>query len=123
MSKEQEPISPLLIKYLITSLQCANCGQHYSLNDVHILGHRNDVWLSRVTCSHCNTQGFILLAVREKDASPEIIADVTAEEWAAFQERAPVSADDVLDVHNFLEQFDGDFISLWSKEGSSSPFD
>ncbi|MBC7264206.1 MAG: hypothetical protein H5T64_07570 [Chloroflexi bacterium] len=122
MSKEQEPIPPLLIKYLITNLQCANCGQHYSLNDVHILGHRNDVWFSRVTCSNCNTQGFILLALRERDASPEIIADVTAEEWAAFQERAPVSADDVLDVHNFLEQFNGDFASLWSREGPDSLF-
>jgi hypothetical protein len=55
-------------------------------------------------------------AVIKEGESPEVVTDLTQEEYAKFSEADVVAADDVLDIHNFLEEFDGDFSHIFSKE-------
>ncbi|RME49203.1 MAG: hypothetical protein D6791_01385 [Chloroflexi bacterium] len=49
-------------------------------------------------------------------AKPKIMYDVTYEEWLAFQQKPPISKDDVLDMHIFLKDFNGDFVQLFEGE-------
>jgi hypothetical protein len=45
-----------------------------------------------------------------------LITDLTEWEYAKFREMAVVGADDVLDLHSFLKDFNGDFSALFSME-------
>jgi len=55
-------------------------------------------------------------AVLNEAETPELVTDLTEEEHEKFSEMAAVGADDVLDLHNFLKGFNGDFSRLFSEE-------
>ncbi len=103
------------IKRLITTIKCGVCGHHYEGSNVRILGHRDDLWFLSVFCPACRSQG-LMAAVINEGRLPELVTDLTEEEYARFCPLVVVVADDVLDVHNFLRDFDGDFSRLFSKE-------
>ena len=103
-----------LIKKLMTSIKCDSCGQHYEVYDVDILGHREDMWFMRVQCSICHTQCLVAAVVRE-GKGPAVITDLTEGELKAREDDA-IEAEDVLDMHRFLEGFDGDFLGLFGRE-------
>ncbi len=100
-----------ILRHLVANIPCAVCQHHYEADDVRIVDHRNDIWIAAVRCSHCGSRGLILVMVREEKT--ELVSDLTPEEWARFQEMPQISADDVLDIHEFLRDFDGDFTSLF----------
>jgi hypothetical protein len=111
MSVDDGLAKHLFIKYLITNIKCAVCQGHYEPEDIHIMDHRDELWVMAVTCSQCHTQGLIFAIIKETEES-ESIAELTPEEWIKFREMSQVDADDVLDMHEFLRDFDGDFVSL-----------
>lgn len=103
--------------------QCAVCKAPYGRRGVRLLGRRGSAWLIAVTCARCDAEGLMIATVdeaeadsasfdQETDARPKIMYDVTYDEWLAFEQRPPISQDDVLDMHVFLEDFDGDFVRL-----------
>jgi hypothetical protein len=55
-------------------------------------------------------------AVIKEGKPPELVTDLTEEEYAKFRDVEMVCADDILDIHNFLKAFDGDFWHLFSEE-------
>ena len=105
-----------LIKRLMTSIKCEYCGQKYELRNVDILGHKEGLWVLRVSCSNCHTQ-YIMAAVVKEDKRPETVAELTETEPGEFYD-IMVEVDDVLDMHNFLKDFDGDFSGLFGREES-----
>jgi len=68
-----------------------------------------------VSCHHCQTQGIILAMVKE-DEHIELLSDLTPEEWEGIQDLPPISSEDVLDVCQFLRDFDGDFVGLLTED-------
>ena len=113
MREENGSLQALVIQYLLAHTQCSGCGRSFSADDMHIRARRGRVWLAAVTCSHCGLQGLIMAAIRTGDArDSESALEVDAEEMASFRERGPISSDEVLDLHCFLEQFRGDVRQL-----------
>ncbi len=100
------------IKKLMTSLKCDTCGQHFKPTDVEILGHREELWFFRVSCSICTTACLITASVKEK-ALADAVNDLTAFELKGFSSANNVDTDDVIDMRNFLRGFDGDFNALF----------
>jgi hypothetical protein len=43
---------------------------------------------------------------------PELASELTPAELRVVAQQPPITADDVLDMHGFLEEFDGDFEGL-----------
>ena len=104
-----------LIKRLMASIKCGVCGQHYQADNVDILGHEEDLWFLAAVCSACHTQCLVAAVITE-DRVPEVISDLTAVELDRLRNRGLVTADEVLDMHNFLKGFDGDFSRLFSQK-------
>ncbi len=104
-----------LIKRLIATIKCGICGQPYKGKNVRILGHRDDLWFLSVFCPACGSQGLVAAVIKEGQL-PHLITDLTEAEQAKFRELEPVDADDLLDIHNFLRSFEGDFARLFSEE-------
>jgi len=103
-----------LIKKLMTSMKCEECGQNYESFNIDILGHRQDMWFLRALCSSCNTQCLVAAVVRE-DKVVEEVDDLAMDEMDKNQGEA-IETDDMLDMHNFLIGFDGDFSSFFGQE-------
>ena len=96
------------IKKLVAQVKCGVCGQQYRLSNIRILGNRDDLWFLYVLCSSCHSKGLIAIGIKE-DRPLRIVTDLTEPEYAKFREGKGIVADDVLDIHSFLKDFDGDF--------------
>ena len=103
------------IKRFMTSIKCGSCGQHYEVHNVEVLGHDEGMWFLRVLCSSCHTQCLVAAIIKE-DKKPEIITDLTETEVGKFAAMDVVGGDDVLNMHRFLKDFDGDFLHIFERE-------
>ncbi|MBW1673948.1 MAG: hypothetical protein JRJ45_09960 [Deltaproteobacteria bacterium] len=101
-----------LVRKLVTSMKCDSCGQHYEVCDVDVLGHRGDMWFLKINCSTCHTQ-CLVAAVVKKSKMPGAVTDHVESDIDEVVE-APLTADDVLDMHNLLKDFDGDLSQLFA---------
>lgn len=108
-------VNDSVIKKLMSSVKCAVCGQHYGKGNIKILGHQEDLWFLDVACSACHTRCLVAAAIKEEKA-PEVITDLTEAELGKFRNAAVLTADEVLDMHCFLTDFDGNFSRLFSYE-------
>lgn len=102
------------IKKLMSNMKCGVCGQRYAVANVHILGHRDDLWFVGIFCPSCRSQGLVAAVVKE-GAIPQLITEFTDAEEVKFAQAQAVSCDDVLEVHDFLKRFDGDFGQLFTE--------
>jgi hypothetical protein len=103
------------VRQLLANISCVVCSETYDEKDVAVMGQQEQMWMLMVSCHHCGTEGIILALVKE-DEEVEFITDLTPEELERVGELPPVTADDVLDVYQFLRDFDGDFIRLFGKD-------
>jgi rubredoxin len=102
------------IKKLLPNLKCALCGHHYEREDIKTVGRKEGFWFLNVTCPSCRTQGLVVAMVQQGKRG-QTISDLSPREQVKFVGASPIGVDDVLDMHNFLKEFDGDFSALFSK--------
>ena len=110
-----EPSEKDFIKRLMSLAKCQACGQHYELNNIRVFGHQKNLWLVALSCSACHARHLAMIRI-EEDAVPNIVTDLTEAELEKFSGQGLLTADDVLDMHNFLKDFDGDLFQLLSRE-------
>jgi len=108
-----ELVEENLIKRLIASTKCSVCGQHYEPDNISVLGHQEELWFLRASCSACHTQ-YLVAAIITEDGMPELVTDLTEAELDRFRNVGMPTADEMLDVHNFLKDFNGDFSQLFN---------
>lgn len=95
--------------------QCAQCQQQYSPEDAKVIERQGELWVLSIRCSHCEAQAYVAAVVDGADAEieaanlPERDVDVNGVEES-------VTVDDLLDLHEFLETFDGDFFRLFNRK-------
>ncbi len=109
-----------LVKRLMTAVKCNVCGSHYESDKVDVLGHQEELWFLSVTCGHCRSQGLVAALIRDaKSTEPPEVVELSTDIGEAEQPdeepapSSPVTGDDLLDMHEFLKGFDGDFNSLF----------
>ena len=100
-----------LIRKLMTSMKCDSCGQHYEVCDVDVLGHREDLWFLKVHCSTCHAQCLVAAVVKESRVPGAVTG--LMEKGRDESGGRVIAVDDVLKMHNFLKDFDGDFSQLF----------
>lgn len=109
--------------------RCSVCHRHFSPDDVHIINRQPDMWTMLVECTDCHSRNFVAALMNDGDPSEARLAlrrlsDTVAHELAPAEpeidpadtlpEGEPVSAADVVDMHTYLDAFDGDFKRLFS---------
>ncbi len=112
-----DPDSPEydFVRQLLENIKCVVCSEPYDENDVTIMGQQDELWMLMVSCHHCGTQGIILAMVKE-DEQVELLTDLGPDELERVHSLPAISSDDVLDVHCFLRDFDGDFVALFEED-------
>ena len=101
------------LKKLLATMKCGMCGNQYQSGNVNILGHKEDLWFLSVFCPSCKTQGLVAAGVKEGKVT-EVLTEPTPEEQKKLSMATPLSSDDLMDMHSFLSDFNGDFGSLFS---------
>lgn len=102
------------VKGLMTSIKCSGCGRKYRRGNVRIIYHQDDLWFFNVFCEKCHSQSLVAALIKGHEA--DIVTDISPEEMVKFQDAPPVGMDDVLDMHNLLTDFRGDFSGLFRKD-------
>jgi hypothetical protein len=103
------------VRQLLDNISCVVCSETYDEEDVAVVGQQEQMWMLMVSCHHCGTQGIVLAMVKE-DEEIEIVTDLTPEELEQAKGLPKITSDDVLDVYEFLRDFDGDFIQLLGQD-------
>jgi len=91
---------------------CKVCGANHARSDIRLLGRLEAAWIVRVTCWQCETAIKLLVYVDRERA-----ALAPMKERPVRARKPPVSLDEVIDAHEFLEQFDGDVHALFAAKG------
>jgi hypothetical protein len=95
-----------VVKKVIGSLKCSSCGQSYREAGIDVIEHKEEVWFLKVLCPGCHVRSLVAAIIREGASPPA--TDLTAAEQERFREAAAVGEDDLLEMHEFLKDFNGD---------------
>jgi hypothetical protein len=101
-----------LIHRLVAQLRCASCGHPYITEDFALVHRWQDLWVLSTRCRHCDETCQVIVFMH-LEAGPEPLEELTPEETEAAGQWPPITADDVMNVHSFLQAFDGDFEALF----------
>ncbi|HKY52040.1 MAG TPA: hypothetical protein VJP45_12360 [Candidatus Limnocylindria bacterium] len=91
---------------------CKACGANHANSEIRLLSRLDAAWVVKVTCWSCKTSIRLLVY-----ADRERAALASMRERSVRNRRPPISLDEVIDAHEFLERFDGDVRALFSGRG------
>jgi hypothetical protein len=107
--------------------RCSVCHRGFEPDDVHVLSRKSDMWMLMVSCGECQARNFVAAVIGDGDAEEAQLAlrrlgeehvrtrtDIEPENEGTPGD--PVSVDDVIEIHEFLQGFDGDFKALFRSE-------
>jgi hypothetical protein len=112
--------------------RCTVCHRRFVEDDVEVVSRKSDVWLMIVQCKDCHSRSFAAVVGDSSapidteslfgfrpDGSIEITFETDGEFFELEQTEEellpPVDVDDLLEMHEFLESFDGDFNTLFDE--------
>ena len=113
--------------------RCSVCHRDFSTDDIHIINRQPDMWTMMVECTDCHSRNFVAALMNDGDpgearlalrrlsdsVSHELKGSTPAVDPAdTLPEGDPVSAVDVVDMHTFLGEFDGDFKRIFQSPRS-----
>jgi hypothetical protein len=114
--------------------RCGVCHREFGTDDIHVISRRPDMWTMLVECNDCHARNFVAAVMNDGDPQEAHLAlrrltedaiskQDLAEATAAMKPPIeippagdPITAGDVVDVHEFLNDFDGDFVKLFRKK-------
>ena len=110
----------------LASFGCAACGQAYGEGHIRLIAQREDLYFVDLSCDHCGSQAVAIVTIQiDGDTATMQSGElVPADAAQGSRDRAsalPVSADDVLDVHDLLAGFDGDVHKLMARFDGQGP--
>jgi hypothetical protein len=123
-----------MIRERFATRVCEHCGHVYASGNVLVLARRRPAWVVLVSCAYCDHRSIFVVSFPHADnadperphgwESPDIsISDpyVNPRDAAQSEQLAPISADEVIQMREFLAHFDGDFKRAFSDPPSSPP--
>jgi len=121
---------PDWLRTQLTSFTCPACGRRYRGSKIRLLAERDGLFFVDLDCARCGSHTVAIVTVEMDDGSASImdISDMSisidslpehlGEELPVGA--APVMPDDVLEMHEFLAAFDGNFGRLFGQGASRS---
>lgn len=111
--------SPDWLRAQLTTFTCPACSRRYRGSRMRLLAEREGLFFVDLDCSRCgsHTVAIVTVEVDESDVTIEVSDVVGEDEIDHLGEplplgAAPVTADDVLEMHEFLDRFQGSLGAL-----------
>lgn len=106
--------------------RCGICHHEFVPDDIKVVSRRPAVWTMVVECDECHARSFVAAMLQDGDPSEArealqhlseerslSIGDIDGETASVIESAPSIATDDVLDMHEFLREFEGDFASLF----------
>jgi len=95
-----------IIKYVKKTVPCGECERKFTDEGIKLVSQMGNDLLFHFTCANCGNQLMIHVTLSEHEQNPNRLKINT-------HNTNMISHDEVLDIHNFLNKFNGDFRSLF----------
>lgn len=117
-----------IVRHIRKNLECPICQHHYDNSGIEVLSTFDDQGLFHLSCSHCQNQVMAHVTISPEESiltktSETHQQKISAERSVSDRHHRKinstveqVSANDVIDIHSFLSEFNGDFKSLFSNK-------
>ncbi len=99
-----------IIKHLKKTLPCGECGKRFPDEGIQLVASIYNDCLFHFRCPHCKNEIVAEVSILDQDRTASKL-NIQTHEPEYFGQ---IDHDDVLDIHNFLKRFDGDFKKLFS---------
>lgn len=106
-----------LIQEHFTQLHCPNCDLYFTKDSVNLIREEKDYWVVKVCCSNCNhSPGFAIVGIEYENQLGDPVAEL---EKLKFKNQPPITTDDVLNAHEFIQNLGSDWMKYLNKSSSS----
>ncbi len=99
-----------IIKHIKKNVQCQECKNTFKEKDFNILGLVQDSVLIDLGCPECEHHTMVQVSLLWDGQ------EVAYKHNTLGFSGEPITRDEVLDMHNFLKKFDGDFAEYLKKK-------
>lgn len=96
------------IEHIRKSCKCVSCKKKYKDEDIHVIACTKNEALMELHCEKCNHSTIVTVTLSPE--SPEV--EIT--EKNTHREHRAISKNDILDMKNFLNKFDGNFKKIFN---------
>lgn len=96
-----------LIKEIKATIPCRHCEKPYSDREIRIIGTVLNEGFFMANCRNCQIEVIINVIFKEKKLIHRPLKNRSIK---------PIDKDDILDMRNFLKNFNGDFATLFRKK-------
>ena len=100
----------LIVEQIKKKVKCQKCHTGFSNKNIQVIGTHFNEALFHFSCPKCNSQ-MLINVVSGRDEKSFIHHPNTN----SLSLKKKISHDDVLDIHNFLKNFKGDFTRYFNK--------
>lgn len=100
-----------LFRQLQTTHRCTNCRQRFERDRFNVVAKHERLWVVSARCASCHKSQMFWVSL--KDGIQPMPSEISPTERRRLDSLPPISHDDVLDMHEFLSRFDGDFRALF----------
>lgn len=105
------------VKHLRETCKCLQCGAKFKKADVHIIATTSTEGLFELKCKKCLSTTIVTVTSGGTDEVEITDQKLPSETIPTTRgRRSLVSQNDVLDVKNFLSNFDGNFKKIFPKK-------
>lgn len=104
----------LIVNQIKKTLKCPKCATKYSDEDIELIGDLGDEQVFfHAWCPECESESVINVQIDPQwffGPEPRL---------GSAPRMGHISSNEVLDMHNFLKEFNGDFSKMFDKESKS----
>jgi len=95
-----------IVRHLKRVVLCSHCQNKFSNEEMYLVTTFQNEGLFHLSCGHCGNQLLVHVAIINKNEKSSLTIKTHG--------GGKISQNEVLDMHNFLGQFNGDFKQLFS---------
>jgi hypothetical protein len=103
----------------LSAFSCSSCGRSYRPSQIRVLAQREELFFVKLSCRGCGTHSVAIVTIQvDESETPQLDAgDLQETIEPGGDGGALVTGEDVLAMHEFLREFDGDFRELFRDSG------
>ncbi len=101
------------VKHLVKTSKCLNCAKQYEDKDINVLTTTQHEGLFELRCHSCNASTIVTVLMSPES---ELKERIVQNKNRSIKSHSTVSDNDILDIKNFLNNFDGNFKKIFTKE-------
>lgn len=104
------------LKHLLKTTRCMHCQNTYEMDEINVIATTRLEGLFELHCNKCQLSGIMTVVVSPAMEIKKGNAQAINNQALNERTHSGISSNDILDVKNFLNSFDGDFKKLFTSE-------